>query len=175
MDDPRVIAAIVGIFAAIAASVVAGWISHRRLREEILSQHRAELIKKQILACEALWSCLRSTSFTDSSSEERVVQGFYSSPYGSGAAAGSVADQINSVFHSEHGLYFSRSLRSELFNFRDYLTEAFIHPAVTNSDDSVRLTREELGEYQERITKLRNEIRNDLGTQDLQLASKGPV
>ena len=175
MEDPKVIAAIAGIFAAIAASIVTGWISHRRLREEMLSQHRAELIKKQIGACEALWSCLKSTSFTDSDHEDRVVQGFFSAPYASPSSASKLSSEINMVFHSNHGLYFSRSLRSELFSFREYLSENFIRLEDADLTSKIALTPQELGKYQERITKLRNEIRNDLGVHDLQLASKGPI
>jgi hypothetical protein len=62
--DEKLIAALIGTLSAILTSMIAIWASHRKLRAELLSKYRSELINKQIEACEKLWEKLESTSFS---------------------------------------------------------------------------------------------------------------
>ena len=174
MDDPKVIAAIVGVLAAILASLLTGWINYRRLRAELISQHRNELIRRQIDACEELWKCLEAVSFSDVGTGPRVVSGILGEPKVSVAEVEKFVARINDVFHSSSGLYFSRSLRRQLFDFREDLTVKYLR---SNSEKRVEvgLSRDELGRFQQMVSDLRNEIRIDLGVEDLNLASKGPI
>ena len=174
MGDSKVIAAIVGVMAAVLASLITGWINYRRLRAELISQHRNELIRRQIDACEALWRCLEATSFSDVGASPRIVTGILCDPKISVAEIEKFIAKINEVFHSSNGLYFSKRLRKRLFNFRENLTTKYLN---TKGDEpsEIGLSRAELGEFQKMVSDLRNEIRTDLGVEDLNLASKGPI
>src|SRR6185295_19325611 len=118
--NATVFAAIVGCLSAVLTSVLAGFLSHRKLRAELTAGHRRELISRQILACERLWSALRPISIHAGMSSVITQQDGSSEAHPK--AIEEFCENVTSLFFSPTGLYLSREVRTALFEMRDFLT-----------------------------------------------------
>ena len=172
LSSPVVIAALVGFFSAVITSLIAGWIGYRKLKSKFLAQHRAELIKRQISACESLWSVLEPLSFSDG--PDRVIKDSLTNPRVTIPNAKQLSRELMRVFYSPAGLYYSRSLRDALFGLRDFIRDEFIAKAE-NEKDELEISKTKRDKFRRVINNLRVALRNEIGTKDLNVTQEGPI
>ena len=54
--------ALVGAVTAIISSLIGAWVTYRTLRKDYQNKYQMELINRQLVACEQLWSSLSVAS-----------------------------------------------------------------------------------------------------------------
>jgi hypothetical protein len=167
-----VIAAIVGFLSAVITSIIASWVSHRRLRAELMGKYRLELIGKQTTACESLWSVLESGS--RSIGENRVVVYTEGKPHVVIPVAKDLYAALTKVFNSPSGLYFSRQLRQAIFDLRDFIGDEFI-PKNQDGQSELEVSNNKAKSFHGRIANLRIALRKEIGTEDLTVSREGPA
>jgi len=166
------VAAVVGALSAILTSVIASWVSYRSLRAEYLGKHRLELISKQMAACEALWAVLEPASRSEG--EARIIVHKKDQPYIVLSVAKKFYDDLNKVFNSTPGLYYSRQLRTELFDLRNFIMKEFISEASEDQFE-VQISKSKEEKFDGKVQQLRIAIRAEIGVKDLKVTSEGPI
>lgn len=169
MND-TLIAAIVGSVSALISSTIGSWISYRLLKSEYRNKFRLELITKQIDACEKLWSSLALAS--KSRGANHVLQHRNKNIFLNIQAAMILHENLVDALNLSSGLYFSRVLRSSIFELKDYI-EMEISDAVTENEVSISKTKaNKLDGY---VQNVRMAIRKELNLENLQVTKEGPV
>ena len=164
--DATVIASLVGFASAVVTALIASALTARRLRHELQSAYRGELARKQVAACEALWSALESTSFTPGAN--RVVEGEADDFTVNLPAARELVQEMTAVFYSAHGLFLSRQVRTALFEFRRFVTEEF--PIQSADSERVSISKTKAQKFWSKATALRIALRAEIGVEDLAAA-----
>lgn len=168
-----VIASIVGAIAAVITSLLASWVGYRTLRAELLAKHRQELISKQIAACEALWAVLEPVS--RSVGENRVIKARGNKHYVDILAAKELCAALTKVFNSPSGLYYSRLLRTALFNLRSFIEKEFLENAQEGQPELEISNTKANNFLADEVQNLRIALRKEIGTEDLAVAREGPT
>jgi hypothetical protein len=161
--DATVIASLVGFGAAVVTALVASALTRRRLREELQSTFRGELARKQVAACEALWSALESTSFSLGSA--RVIQGEADAHTVELGTARELMQKVTTVFYSSHGLFLSRRVRTALFDLRDFTKDELL--TQTSESQRVPISKNKAERFRSKATALRIALRAEIGVEDL--------
>ena len=169
--DPRLVTVFVSFISAVSAALITAWLAYKRIKTELTSVHRHEFIKKQIEACEKLWTILEPFSFT--AGDERVIIDPYENPSVAIETAKKLTKRMMEVFYSPAGLYYSRDLRGEFLALRDFIRDEFIsHEKETYK---VNISKTKMKQFRKHVTRLRNAIRAEIGTEDLKVAKEGPL
>ena len=164
--EATVIASLVGFGSAVITALLASSLTRHRLRQELRSAYRGDLAQKQVVACEALWSALASTSIAPGSNHVIKRDGdIFTADIG---LVHELVCRLNEVFHSGHGLFLSRRTRHALFALRDCLCDELL---VLKSDTStVRIPKAKTHAIDDRVTALRIALRAEIGVEDLGVA-----
>lgn len=168
----EIIAIAVGFLSALFTSILGSWLGYRTLRAEYLGKRNVDFINKQMAGCEALWVVLEPTS--RSQGEERVLIYKNDQPYVVLLRAKKLYDSLNKVFNSASGLYYSKQLRTELFDLRNFILEEFIS-AVKDSQTEIQISKNKAEKFDGKVQQLRIAIRAEIGVEDLKVTSEGPI
>jgi hypothetical protein len=167
-----VISALIGALTAAITSLIGFWVSYKNLSAEYLGKLNIELTNKQLSACEALWIILEPVS--RSRGVTRVIIQRNEQPYVVLNAAKNFYDSINKVFYSKSGLYYSRRLRNELFDLRDYILEEFISK-MKDGVTEIQINKSKVKKFDGKVQQLRIAIRAEIGVEDLKVTSEGSI
>jgi hypothetical protein len=107
MSD-TVVAAIVGSLSGFLVSIISVYFAYKNLKSDYKGKFELEIISKQILACEALWGTLSIAS--RSAGDDKVLTYQDDHIVLIPKNARKMYDDINQLFNSPLGLYFSRNL-----------------------------------------------------------------
>lgn len=168
----EMIAIIVGFLSALVTSILGSWLGYRTLRAEYLGKRNVDLINKQMAACEALWVVLESAA--RSQGGERVIIQKNEQPYVVLSVAKKLYDSINKVFNSTSGLYYSRQLRTELFDLRNFVLDEFISTAK-DEQTKIQISKNKAEKFDRKVQQLRIAIRAEIGVEDLRASSESPI
>lgn len=163
-------AAVIGFLSAIITSLIAAGVTYRKLKLELLGKHNQELINRQFVACESLWLALESAS--RSVGENRVVVFREQKIYIVLPAARHLYDALTGVFNSADGLYFSRHLRTELFDLRGFIETEFVAP-IHSSMVEINVSRNKYEKFDGKVQNLRKAIREEIDVEDPGFVKKG--
>jgi hypothetical protein len=165
MDNPTVIAAIVGFVSAVVGSIIAGVINHRRLSAELRAQRRKEYFGRQLAACEALWKQL--LPLTEHACDASLVQETGTGGLAYPKRANRFCEDITAEFYAPTGLYLSRDVREKLFRLRGFLHNSLVkrHPDC----ESVEVGKRFFKTYAALKQQLIRAIRMEVGVLDLQV------
>jgi hypothetical protein len=168
----NIVSALIGAATAAVTSLIGFWVSYRNLRAEYLAKRKIDLSSKQVAACEALWIILEPAS--RSQGEVRMVIYRDDQPYIVLSIAREFYTALCKVFYSTAGLYFSRTLRNEFFDLRDFIMEEFISKAKENQKE-IQIAKNKAKSLDGKVQQLRIAIRAELGVEDLNVASENPI
>ncbi len=168
----EVIAIAVGFLSALMTSILGSWLGYRVLRAEYLGKRNVDFINKQMTACEALWTILEPSA--RSQGEERVIVHKNEQSYVVLSVAKKLYDSLNNVFNSASGLYYSRQLRTELFDLRNFILDEFVS-TVTNGQAEIQISKNKAEKFDSKVQQLRIAIRAEIGVEDLKVTSEGPI
>lgn len=167
-----IISALIGAVAAALTSLAGYWVSYRNLRAEYLAKRNIDFTNKQIAACEALWVVLEPIS--RSQGDERVIIHRDQKTFIVLCAAREFYKSLCRVFYSSAGLYYSKQLRNELFDLRNYLMEEFISKAEEGQTE-MPVGRNKVERLDGKVQQLRIAIRAEIGVEDLRVANTAPA
>lgn len=168
----EVVAIAVGFLSALVTSILGSWLGYRTLRAEYLGKRNVDFINKQMAACEALWVVLEPAA--RSQGAERVIIHKNEQYYINQSVAKKLYDSLNRVFNSASGLYFSRQLRTELFDLRNFILDEFIS-SVNNDQTEIQVSKSKAEKFDSKVQQLRIAIRAEIGVGDLKVTSEGPI
>jgi len=169
--DSAIIAAIVGLVSATLTTLLASWIGYKKLKSELIAQHRSLLIDKQIEACEELWQTLKPFSFTNG--DGRILLDPYEDPKIAMDTAQGIVEKMMNIFYSKAGLYFSKNLRNAFFELRDFMNEEIV--TLSQGVSEVIISKSKVKAFRHKVSKLRVAIRAEIGVEDLSTAKEGPI
>ena len=168
----EIIAIAVGFLSALVTSILGSWLGYRILRAEYLGKRNVDFINKQMSGCEALWVILEPTS--RSLGEERVIIHKNEQSYVVLVTAKKLYDSLNKVFNSTSGLYYSKQLRTELFDLRNFILGEFISIAKDGQAE-IQISKNKEDKFDGKVQQLRIAIRAEIGVEDLKVTSEGPI
>ena len=166
------ISILVGFLTAVATSIIGAWLSYRALRAEYLGKLNIEFINKQLAACEALWVVLEPASRSKGS--KRVIIWKNDEPYVILSVANDLYNSLNAVFNSSSGLYFSRHLRGELFDLRNFIQNE-LTANVKAGQTEILVPRGKAEKFDSKVQQLRIAIRTEIRVEDLKVTTTGPI
>ncbi len=169
MSD-TLIAAIAGSVSALIASAIGALISYRLLKSEYQNKFRMELINKQIDACEKLWLALITAS--KSKGKDHVLQYRKEKIFINLRAAIELHKNLVDALNQSSGLYFSKDLRSSIFDLKDYLELEIDFDTEENENLISNTKANKLDGY---VQNVRMAIRRELNLENLQVTKEGPV
>lgn len=161
------IAAVVGAITGLGTSLLGFLIAYRNLKTEFQGKFRLELISKQLVACESLWALLALASRSDGI--ERVITYDGEKPFLVRIQAKKLYDELNIIFNSPFGLYYSKNIRKCLFDLRDFIHREFLQ----RGDDDI--SKVKVAKFDGYVQNLRIAIRKEIGVEDLKVTEQGPV
>jgi hypothetical protein len=167
-----IISALIGALTAAIISLAGYWASYRNLRTEYLAKRNIDFTNKQIAACEALSVILEPVS--RSQGDERVIIYKGQQAFVALCAAREFYKSLCKVFNSSAGLYYSKQLRNELFDLRNYLMEEFIAKAEEGQTE-LPIARNKAERLDGKVQQLRIAIRAEIGVEDLRVATVAPT
>jgi hypothetical protein len=170
--NPSVVAALVGLFSALVASVVTGYVGYRRLRTEVHAQIRKDYITRQIAACEEIWRHLLPLSEYPSSTSILLTR--HAPHQACPALAKAFCEDITAVFFTPAGLYVSRDVRFALFTLRAVLTKELIRDAA-DPPGAIGVSAAFVKRFRTQTARLFTVIRNEVGAVDLRVVRQGPM
>ena len=168
----EVVAIAVGFLSALVTSILGSWLGYRTLRAEYLGKRNVDFINKQMAACEALWVILELAA--RSQGEERVIVHKNEQSYIDQSVAKKLYNSLNSVFNSASGLYYSRQLRAELFDLRNFILDEFVSIESKNQTE-IQISKSKADKFDGKVQQLRIAIRAEIGVEDLKVTSEGPI
>jgi len=163
------IAAILGTTSGLILGIASLYFAYRNLKFEYRGKFELEIIMKQISACEALWGVLANSSKSDG--DERILIYQENQIAINKKNVKKLYDDINQIFNSPMGLYFSRDLRKNMFDLRDFINAEFLQKLP--KDDLISKTKAE--KFDGYVQNLRLAIRKEIGAVDLVVTKKGPL
>lgn len=166
------VAIAVGFLSAIVTSILGSWLGYRTLRAEYLGKRNIEFASKQLTACEMLWISLEPASRSKGSG--RVIVNKDEQSFVVLSAAKDFYDSLNKVFNSPSGLYYSRRLRNELFDLRDFTLDEFLSNGKEGQAE-VKISKSKAKEFDSKVQQVRIAIRDEIGVKDLTVTSKNPI
>jgi hypothetical protein len=162
------IASFVSVASAIVVSVIGFLVSYKLLKSELLGKHRMELISKQLIACEKLWSDLSIAS---------KGKGYWLKKNNNGAIIyrnkmielhNNIIDTVN----SQHGLYYSRKLRKSIFELRDFMENEF---DLDLKEEKIQISSTKANKIDGYVQNVRVAIRKELKLEDINAVKEGPL
>ena len=168
----EIVAIAVGFISALVTSILGSWLGYRTLRAEYLGKRNIEFINKQLVACESLWIVLESGS--RSKGTERVIVHKNEQAYLHLSPAINLYDSLNKVFNSASGLYYSKKLRDELFDLRNFIMDELISK-IKEGQTEIQISNNKAKEFDSKVQQLRIAIRAEIGVNDLKVTNEGPI
>jgi hypothetical protein len=160
-----IIAAMVGAITAIITSILAAWVSYYNISKEYKTKYHMDLVSKQIDACEKLWGVLEIAS--KKGGADKLISESDKGTFISIEAARKLHSNLTEIFNSPSGLYYSRSLRSELFILRDFIDNQILKDIQETKLQWSKAKANKLDGY---IQNLRTAIREEMGLDDLRVS-----
>jgi hypothetical protein len=167
-----ILTSIIAAIVAIITSLITSSVTSKNLKTEILSKHRQDLIRRQVIACETMWSALKLAS--KAKGENFVIQYKDEKTFVNIAAAKRLHNNLTESFNSKHGLYFSRELRDAIFNLRNFIEKEFLNTNFSSTTEAA-LSKSKTKSFFGRVASLRNALRTEIGVEDLTVGKEGPV
>lgn len=167
-----VLTGIIAAVVAIITSLITSFISFRTVKTEILSTYRQDLINRQVTACEMLWEALNLAS--KAKGDNFVIRYKDDKQYINLTAAKKLHQEITEVFNSKYGLYYSLTLREEIFGLRRFIESEFLELDLS-SQSSPTISKTKAKSFFGRVGNLRIALRKEIGVENLTVGKEGPV
>lgn len=139
----------------------------RQARMQLGAVHRAEIIRRQLDALEAIWGIFAAAS--RSGGEGRMLQATGGGQAISVEEARAFIRLLEDTFNARSGLYLSQKARRALFGFRDYIRDELIG---NSSNGLLPLSTEQLAAFHEKRRFVRLCLRAEVGSTDLRVAQE---
>lgn len=170
--ENEVVAALIGGIAGVVAGIGAAWVTMRaqitKVQIQLGAQHRGELVRRQLDACEDIWAIFDAAS--RSGGAGRMLQGQEGKRFIKVENAQAFIRRLEEAFNSKSGIYLSRNCRSKLFKFRDFLREQLSSAQTDQEEMSLPLPEEQFKRFYELRRQARLALRAEVGTEDLRVA-----
>lgn len=165
-----VVTIIAGALVAIISSALGAWGALVTLRRDYQNRYRMEIINKQMLACETLWSALSIASKYNGN--EGLIE---ISKKGAVLRKKNIVEllrKIANALNSHHGLYYSKEVRNSVFALRDFI-EGEIN--INGKDTLILLSNTKANKLDGYIQNVRIALRRELRAENINHAKEGPL
>lgn len=164
----EVLSAVIGGAVGFAAAYLTVQFEIRKIKLQLQAAHRGELVRRQLNACEKIWAIFGAAS--RSGGEGRMIKNQDGQRFVQAEEARHFVRRLEDAFNSENGIYLSRRCRERLFEFRDFIRDAFCQE--DRSHLLLPLSEQQFATFYELRRRARLALRAEVGTEDLQVASE---
>ena len=165
---PEIISAIIGGIAGLMSAYIKQLWDFHKTNMELSAQHRAEIVKRQLDAFEAIWSIFDAASSTGG--DGRMIQEIDGQHTLSIEECKKFIRKLEETFNGKSGLYISKKCREHLFAFRDHIKKECLAPAGQAAH--IQITNSGILKFHELRRNARLCLRGEIGTTDLKVAKE---